>query len=232
MIKRAYKFLRKQWIRRSSDSYIDYLRKKGVKIGNGTIVKNPRNILIDITRPSLIEIGENCLLHQGLTLLTHDFTSRVFINLWNDFLPSSGKITIGNNVWFGYNCTVLKGVTIGDNCIIGIGSIVSKDIPANSVAVGAPARVVCSIEDYYNKRKKQYVEEAKKYAQSICERFNRRPCIDDFYDDYPCFVDRTNYKKYPYPYETALGSHFDKWLQNHKKIFNDFDDFLKAADIK
>ena len=40
------------------------------------------------------------------------------------------------------NCTVLKGVTIGDNCIIGIGSIVTKDIPANSVAIGNPAKVV------------------------------------------------------------------------------------------
>lgn len=51
------------------------------------------------------------------------------------------------------NCTVLKGVTIGDNCIIGIGSIVTKDIPANSVAIGNPAKVVCSLDEYFEKRK-------------------------------------------------------------------------------
>ena len=53
-------------------------------------------------------------------------------------------ITIGNNVWIGANVTVLPGVTIGDNCTIGAGSVVSKDIPANSIAVGNPCKVVKS----------------------------------------------------------------------------------------
>lgn len=55
-------------------------------------------------------------------------------------------ITIGSNVWIGANVTILHGVTIGDNCTIGAGSVVAKDIPANSVAVGNPCRVVRRIE--------------------------------------------------------------------------------------
>lgn len=51
-------------------------------------------------------------------------------------------ITIGSNVWFGGGCTVLPGVTIGDNCVIGAGSVVTKDIPANCVAAGNPCRVL------------------------------------------------------------------------------------------
>lgn len=51
-------------------------------------------------------------------------------------------ITIGNNVWVGGSVTVLPGVTIGDNCTIGAGSVVTKDIPANSIAVGNPCRVI------------------------------------------------------------------------------------------
>ena len=51
-------------------------------------------------------------------------------------------ITIGNSVWIGANVSVLPGVTIGDNCVIGAGSVVSRDIPANSVAVGNPCRVI------------------------------------------------------------------------------------------
>lgn len=51
-------------------------------------------------------------------------------------------ITIGNNVWIGGSVTVLPGVTIGDNCTIGAGSVVTKDIPANSIAVGNPCRVI------------------------------------------------------------------------------------------
>jgi acetyltransferase-like isoleucine patch superfamily enzyme len=52
---------------------------------------------------------------------------------------------IGNNVWIGAKATVTKGVTIGDNVVIGANSVVTRDIPPNSVAAGAPARVIRSI---------------------------------------------------------------------------------------
>lgn len=55
-------------------------------------------------------------------------------NKYGDFVNSSGKVVIGNNIYFGTNITVLKGVTIADNCVIGAGSIVTKSIPANSVS--------------------------------------------------------------------------------------------------
>ena len=58
-------------------------------------------------------------------------------------MPSSGRVTIGNNVRFGVDCTVLKGVTIGDNCFIAAGSLVTKDIPANSVGGRGP------LQSYY-----------------------------------------------------------------------------------
>lgn len=56
----------------------------------------------------------------------------------------NAPIKIGENVWIGMNSRICKGVTIGDNCVIGANSVVTKDIPANSVAVGNPARVVKS----------------------------------------------------------------------------------------
>ena len=52
------------------------------------------------------------------------------------------QITIGNNVWIGGSVTILPGVTIGDNVSIGTGSVVVKDIPSNSVAVGNPCKVI------------------------------------------------------------------------------------------
>lgn len=54
-------------------------------------------------------------------------------------------ITIGHNVWVGGNVSILPGVTIGDNCVIGAGSVVTRDIPENSVAVGNPCRVMRSV---------------------------------------------------------------------------------------
>lgn len=54
-------------------------------------------------------------------------------------------VTIGNSVWIGGNVTILPGVTIGDNCTIGAGSVVPHDIPANSVAVGNPCKVIKKI---------------------------------------------------------------------------------------
>lgn len=57
-------------------------------------------------------------------------------------LETARPITVGNNVWFGGNVTVLPGVTIGDNAVIGAGSVVTHDIPANAVAVGNPCQVI------------------------------------------------------------------------------------------
>lgn len=63
----------------------------------------------------------------------------------NKGLEYARPITVGDNVWFGAQVCVLPGVTIGDNCVIGAGSVVTKDIPANSVAVGNPCTVIRKI---------------------------------------------------------------------------------------
>lgn len=57
-------------------------------------------------------------------------------------IEAAGPITIGSNVWLGGGVIVLAGVTIGDNAVVGAGAVVTRDVPANSVAVGNPARVV------------------------------------------------------------------------------------------
>ena len=64
-------------------------------------------------------------------------------------------IVVGDNVYIGNNVILLPGVTIGNNVIIGAGAVVSKDIPDNSVAVGVPARVIKSTDEYFEKIKKE-----------------------------------------------------------------------------
>lgn len=63
----------------------------------------------------------------------------------NRGLEYARPISVGHNVWIGANVCVLPGVTIGDNCVIGAGSVVVKDIPANSVAAGNPCKVIKTI---------------------------------------------------------------------------------------
>lgn len=122
----------------SFERYIKILRKYGVKIGTGCIFRNVKTARIDVARPSLIEIGDNVDMNHNFQIMTHDWASGVFRNVYHNILPSSGKVKIGNNIYFGTDIIVLKGVTIGDNCVIGAGSIITKDIPANSVTAGAP----------------------------------------------------------------------------------------------
>ena len=64
-----------------------------------------------------------------------------------DNIEAAYPITVGNNVWFGGGVKVLPGVTIGDNAVIGAGSVVTKDIPANVLAVGNPCRVIREITE-------------------------------------------------------------------------------------
>ncbi len=87
-----------------------------------------------------VTIGNDVLFGPNTTLSTA--THPLHYEQRKAGLEYAKPITIGNNVWLGANVTVLPGVTIGDNCVIGAGSVVTRDIPANSVAVGVPCRVI------------------------------------------------------------------------------------------
>ena len=224
------KFLTFSRRRRSSFETIKYLRSKGVKIGESCYIRSDTHI--DLTRPSLLEIGNGVRFGPKFTVYTHDFASTVFLQKNKEFINSSGRVKIGNNVYFGINCTVLKGVTIGDNVIVGAGSIVVGDIPSNSVASGVPAKVVCSLDDYYAKRKEKSLQEAFDYARSIQERYGRKPVEADFFEEFPFFVNGNEIDKYPtIPIERQLGNALPEWKKNHKAMFDSFEDFLKAAGI-
>ncbi|CAI3397929.1 acyltransferase [Enterococcus cecorum] len=152
-------------------NYIQYLKKKGTKIGENCEIYGSANFG---SEPYLIELGNHVRINAGVQLITHD--GGVWVLRENEKIKQSelidlfGKITIGNNVHIGTNAIIMPNVTIGDNCIIGCGSIVTKSIPANSVVVGVPGKVIESINEYYNKNyykfdytKKLSPEEKKKY---------------------------------------------------------------------
>lgn len=138
---------------RSNNARIRYLRDAGAKIGNGCVINS---VGVFGSEPYLVEVGDNTYFSGiDIAILTHDggisrlrhmgFTPKMY-----DYF---GKVKIGSNCFIGRGSTIMKHVTIGDNCIIGAGSVVTKSIPAGSVAAGVPARVICSIEEYYEKNK-------------------------------------------------------------------------------
>jgi maltose O-acetyltransferase len=92
---------------------------------------------------ALITIGEDCQIGPNVQLLTP--THPVQPQPRRDRLEAAQPIIVGDNVWLGGGAIVLPGVTIGDNSVIGAGAVVTRDIPANVVAVGNPARVVRSL---------------------------------------------------------------------------------------
>jgi acetyltransferase-like isoleucine patch superfamily enzyme len=221
------------YARTNAKRYEAYLRRKGIRIGKNIYWGTPRTITIDTTRPCLLEIGDNVRLDSGLTILTHDFATYVFLLVYKDFVPATAKVKIGSNVYFGRNCTVLKGVTIGDNCIIGFGSVITKDIPSNSVVVGAPARVISTLEEYYNKRKQSSVREAKAYAQAIQHYYNRRPVIEDFHEEFPLFwsADTPVTEEFLNVIKFQLGSAYEDFIAKNIPVYKSFDDFLGDCDL-
>lgn len=106
------------------------------------------------TEPWIITIGNNVHITEGVKFITHDGGTLLYRKDIPD-LEITKPITLGNDVYIGNNAMLLPGVKVGNNVIIGAGSIVSRDIPDNSVAVGIPARVIKTADEYLEKIKKE-----------------------------------------------------------------------------
>lgn len=90
-----------------------------------------------------INLGNNIFLGPGVGLISANHSQNDYYNY-----EKSDPIVIGNDVWIGMNSVILPGVTIGDNVVIGAGSVVTRNIPSNSVAVGNPCKVIKKKPDY------------------------------------------------------------------------------------
>jgi len=119
-------------------------------------------VLIRVAPGASLTVGNNCSLASGVQLEAwHDIRignsvligafSTIFDDDRHDVEPGSaarykGPLVIGDNVWMPHHVTVLPGVTIGEGCVIGAYSVVSRDIPPYSFAAGSPARVVRKLD--------------------------------------------------------------------------------------
>lgn len=150
--------------------------KKGMKVGRNCSFISPGPNFG--SEPYLIEIGDNTTVSFDVAFVTHDAGTRVLRNLAKTEKEKQtviyGKIIVGKNCFIGCRTTVLPGVKIGDNTIIGAGSVVNRDIPENSVAAGVPCKVICTIDEYKEKHKDDFLymvnlpyEEKKKFLLNL-----------------------------------------------------------------
>lgn len=109
-----------------------------LEIGNGVFL----NYGASLSAHRLVQIGDGCQIGSYACLMDNDYHSVEDRNKPGESRP----IVLGRNVWLGVRVIVLKGVTIGENAVIGAGSVVTKDIPADCVAAGVPARVIRTFE--------------------------------------------------------------------------------------
>ena len=141
----------------------DSVRGSKIIVGDGTAIDSFVKI-----KPAGgdgdVEIGRNCTLNSGIVIYTgngvrigdnvaiaanttiaptnHEFRSRDVPIHEQRFMPSRGGIVIEDDVWIGANVVILDGAKLGKGCVIGAGAVVRGDLPAYSINVGAPCRVI------------------------------------------------------------------------------------------
>jgi acetyltransferase-like isoleucine patch superfamily enzyme len=114
-----------------------------VRFGEGSFL----NLGVMVASVEMVEIGSHCMFANGcfVTDGNHRFDDPGRPVTWQGF-DSKGPTRVGDNVWCGANVVITSGVTVGERCVIGANSVVTTDLPPFSIAAGAPARVLRTIE--------------------------------------------------------------------------------------
>lgn len=146
MIKKIYRKIYKLVMEKAKP--FQYAKKIGVNFQNENVHIYGR--VEWGTEPWLITIGKNVYITDGAKFLNHDGGTLLFRNIVPD-LEITKPINIGSDVYIGNNVIILPGVNIGNKVVIGAGAIVTKDVPDNSVIAGVPAKVIKTVNEYFEK---------------------------------------------------------------------------------
>lgn len=173
MIRRVKQKLKKFYLKHfkgmdSSDIVITEMRKRGIRIGE----KCRMFTNVSSREASLISIGDRVTISSEVEFCTHDNAIIKAISGKTDVV---GPITIGDDCFIGMRSILMYGVTLGDHCVVAAGSVVTKSFPPRTVLGGNPARAICTID--------QYAEKYKDYAIDFSAiPLEQRP---QFFEDHP-----------------------------------------------
>lgn len=152
-----------------STDRVNYLRKYKIfgHIGQNVTIMDRKVPLY----AKLIRIHDNVRIASNVTFVTYDVTHSMLNKMLGEekYRETVGCIEIMDNVFVGTNVTILNNVRIGENTIVAAGAVVTKDMPANSVVGGVPARVLCTMDEYLAKREERYPEHMKPRKQNVSD---------------------------------------------------------------
>lgn len=223
----------------SGQELLDDLRRRGAKIGEDVHVFSPSTTIIDSTTPYMLSIGDHVSITAGVKILTHDYAWSVLKDYASAtvqpgaVLGAIGPVDIGSYVFIGMNTVITRGVKIGDHVIIGAGSVVTSDCEVNSVYAGNPARKICSIEEYYHKRKKLQFAEARNIALHYRERMKMDPPMEVFNEYFQLFATRQQAEANPaFQVQMTRMGNIDQtkaYMDDQRPMFDGFESFLAAC---
>lgn len=218
-----------------NSSFCSMLKKRGVRIGEGTYFFSPETNVVDTTRPYLLTIGSYCKITAGVIILTHDYSYSVLRRYSNKIYNECSETIIGDNCFIGMNSIILKGVKIGSNVIVGAGSVVTRDVPSNVVVGGNPAKVICTLDEMGRKREERFANEAIRNYICYRRRYNEPPTIEDLGSFFPLYLDRD--------LQLLDASHVNvswngdraqdikqSFLSDERQIWSSFEEFAKYCD--
>ena len=226
--KKKYNYIVNRTI--TSDDFNNYLKKKDIIVGSNTVFYGANSILVDTQRPWLIKIGAYTKITQGTIILQHDYSRSVLRRKYGDLLCEAGQTVIGDNCFIGMNSIILMGTHIGNNVIVGAGSVVSGNIPDDVVIAGNPARIIRTLDEHYAIRKSKQVEEAKICAIEFYNHYKKIPTIHDMGAFFPLYLKRDINEIKKNNLSTKLGGDSEEEVinsfLNSKPIYDDYDSFL------
>jgi acetyltransferase-like isoleucine patch superfamily enzyme len=136
--------------------------RKNIRVGENTRVLTKLSNFG--SEPFLVEIGNNCTITSGVNFVTHDASVDIALRYKNrdrivngEKYENMAKIKVYDNCIIGLNSIILPGVNIGPNSIVGAGSVVTTDVLEGVVVAGNPAKVICTLEEYFSKNEEKMV---------------------------------------------------------------------------
>lgn len=219
----------------SSEAYIQHLKKLGIDIGTNCCIWNPNSTFIDIQRPEMLHIGNFCKITKGVTILAHDYSTSVTRRKFHEHVGNASITYIGDNVFIGMNAIILMGTKIGNNCIIGAGSVVTGTFEDNLVIAGNPAKIVCSIDTYFEKKKERVLSDARNFYKMKKGKLGRTPTIEEMGNAFAwLYLPRESNSIKQYPQFFMLSGDDTESIKNDflnsKGYFANYEEFIEYAE--